>query len=89
LAEIFLYEKYVSRIAVHGLKRCRPTAEADLLFKGGLMVRYSALGVLFLTLALFGFDGAVPPSLAVAADRDDRDKPGLRPDYWFAAPSTL
>jgi hypothetical protein len=43
------------------------------------MVRYSALGVLFLSLALFGFDGAVPPSLAVAADGEDRDKPGDAP----------
>jgi len=34
------------------------------------MVRYSALGVLSLALALFGFDGADSPSPAVAADGD-------------------
>ncbi len=43
------------------------------------MLRYSALGVLFLTLALFGFDGALPPSLAVATNGDNRDKPGDPP----------
>ncbi len=79
MAEIIPYEKYVVRVAVRGLKQCRFTAESDLLLKGCLMVRYSALGVLFLTLALFGFDGAVPPSLAVAANGDDRAKPGDPP----------
>ena len=43
------------------------------------MVRYSALGVLLLSLALFGLDGTVPPSRAVAADGGDRDKPGDPP----------
>jgi CubicO group peptidase (beta-lactamase class C family) len=43
------------------------------------MLRYSALGVLFLSLALFGFAGTVPPGLTVAADGDGRDKPADPP----------
>jgi hypothetical protein len=43
------------------------------------MVRYSAPAVFFLSLALFGLDGTVPPSPAVAADGGDRDKPGDPP----------
>jgi hypothetical protein len=43
------------------------------------MVRYSALAVLFLSLALFGLEGTFPPGLAVAADGGDRAKPGDPP----------
>ena len=43
------------------------------------MVRYSALGVLLLSLALFGLGGTAPPGPAVAANGGDRDKPGDPP----------